>query len=207
MAVSDKAQNAAGPGLRERKKARQRAAILKAGVELFRTRGYEHTTVDDIAHAAEISQPTFYNYFPSKDALLRDFAMTSGARALSAVCEEEGSVEARLRRFFHQLAGHITAEQQLWAAIATSNAYNPVRDPEVLSRPDATTRSMERLLTQGQDRGELTRDFSAIRLGSALEGLMLRACVEWSAGFPAPHDLRDALDEMLDFFMRSARAA
>lgn len=193
------------PGLRERKKARQREVILQAGIELFRTRGYEQVTVDDIARAAEISQPTFYNYFPSKDALLRDFAMTGGRHALEALASEDGSVESRLRGFFHLMAAYMTSEQQLWHAIAISNAYNPVRDPEVLTSPEATTRSMERLLAEGQERGELTRDFSAVRLGSVLEGLMLRACIEWGASFPEPHNLRDAFDEMFDFFLRGAR--
>ena len=194
-----------GPGLRERKKARQREVLLQVGIELFRSRGYEQTTVDDIARAADISQPTFYKYFPSKDALLRDFAMTGGVRALEGLSALGGSVESRLRGFFHLMAAYMTSERQLWHAIAISNAYNPVRDPEILKSPDATTRFMERLLAEGQERGELTRDFSAVRLGSVLEGLMLRACIEWGASFPEPHNLRDAFDEMFEFFLRGAR--
>lgn len=194
------------PGLRERKKARQREVILHAGIELFRTRGYEQTTVDDIARAADISQPTFYKYFPSKDALLRDFAMTGGARALDGLLTAEGSVEVRLRQFFQALATYVMSESALWYAIAISNAYNPVREPEILRSENAATRSMERLLAEGQARGELTRDFSAVRLGSVIEGLMLRACIEWGANFPEPHDLRESVDEMFEFFMRSARA-
>lgn len=203
--MADEHVTEAGPGLRERKKARQREVLLEVGIELFRSRGYEQTTVDDIARAAEISQPTFYKYFPSKDALLRDFAMTGGARALEGLSALGGSVESRLRGFFHLMAAYMTSEQQLWRAIAISNAYNPVRDPEILKSPDATTRFMERLLAEGQERGELTRDFSAVRLGSVLEGLMLRACIEWGASFPEPHNLRDSFDEMFEFFLRGAR--
>jgi AcrR family transcriptional regulator len=193
-------------GLRERKKARQREAILQAGVRLFRERGYEKVTVDDIAHAADISQPTFYKYFPSKDAILREFAMTGATTALDALMTQPGSVEARLRQFFQLLGTYLMSDRELWYAIAISNAYNPVRDPELLRAEDAATRSMERLLKEGQTRGELTRKFSAVRLGSVLEGLMLRACIEWGASFPEPHDLRESLDEMFDFFMRGARA-
>lgn len=197
---------AATVGLRERKKARQREAILQAGIELFRTRGYEQTTVDEIARAADISQPTFYKYFPSKDAILRDFAMTGAAQALDGLLTAEGSVELRLRQFFQALATYVMSERALWYAIAVSNAYNPVRDPEVLRAENAATRSMERLLLEGQQRGELTRDFSAVRLGSVLEGLMLRASVEWGANFPETHDLRVSVDQMFDFFMLAARA-
>jgi AcrR family transcriptional regulator len=59
-------------GLRERKKVRLRQQIVETAVRLFRKQGYENTRVDDIVNILEISQPTFFRYFPSKDAVLRD---------------------------------------------------------------------------------------------------------------------------------------
>jgi AcrR family transcriptional regulator len=61
------------PGLRERKKAKTRLAIQEAAYRLIREQGYDATTVDQIAAAAEISPATFFRYFPTKeDALLQD---------------------------------------------------------------------------------------------------------------------------------------
>jgi AcrR family transcriptional regulator len=60
-------------GLRERKKAKTRAAIQAHALRLFAAQGYDATTVDQIAEAAEVSQSTFFRYFPTKeDVVLHD---------------------------------------------------------------------------------------------------------------------------------------
>lgn len=60
-------------GLRERKKLKTKEAIQREAMRLFEEQGYEETTIDQIAAAAEISPSTFFNYFPSKeDVVLYD---------------------------------------------------------------------------------------------------------------------------------------
>ncbi|OYD67968.1 TetR family transcriptional regulator [Rhodococcus sp. OK302] len=60
-------------GLRERKKAHTRASIQEHALRLFQERGYDATTVQQIIDACEISESTFFRYFPAKaDVVLAD---------------------------------------------------------------------------------------------------------------------------------------
>jgi AcrR family transcriptional regulator len=62
--------NAAATGLRELKKQRTRATLIDAALHLCIEQGYENTTVEQIAAAAEIAPRTFSRYFPSKEAVI-----------------------------------------------------------------------------------------------------------------------------------------
>jgi AcrR family transcriptional regulator len=57
-------------GARERRKRRTHDDLLRAGIDLFLTRGYDKTTVLDIARVAEVSERTFFRYFASKEELV-----------------------------------------------------------------------------------------------------------------------------------------
>jgi AcrR family transcriptional regulator len=57
-------------GLRERKKTRTRLDIVRAATQLFVTRGFDATTMDDIAGAAEVSRSTLFRYFGNKEAIV-----------------------------------------------------------------------------------------------------------------------------------------
>ena len=96
-------------GLRERKKQKTRESIQRAALRLFEKQGYEATTIEQIAAAAEISPSTFFNYFPTKeDAVLFDaydpVAMNVSLRemiqGLAAAFERDERMLLARARFF-----------------------------------------------------------------------------------------------------------
>ncbi|HEY3005645.1 MAG TPA: TetR family transcriptional regulator [Kribbellaceae bacterium] len=98
-------------GLRERKKARTRAAIQEHALRLFREQGYANTTVDQIAAAAEVSPATFFRYFPTKeDAALYDALDPVMIDLFRAQPAELGPTEA-LRRTLRESMTALTPEQ------------------------------------------------------------------------------------------------
>ncbi|TXS29554.1 TetR family transcriptional regulator [Streptomyces sp. ms191] len=84
-------------GLRERKKQRTRDALLRVALELFTTKGYEHTTVDEITEAVEVSQRTFFRYFASKEEVafaVQQMVEERFVRALAERPADEGPLDA-----------------------------------------------------------------------------------------------------------------
>ncbi|MEV4279022.1 TetR family transcriptional regulator [Actinoplanes xinjiangensis] len=85
-------------GLRERKKAKTRAALREHAMRLIEEQGFAATTVEQIAEAAEVSPSTFFRYFPTKeDAVLVDDVDAVLVEAIRAQPAGMAPIEAILR--------------------------------------------------------------------------------------------------------------
>jgi AcrR family transcriptional regulator len=99
-------------GLRERKKAKTRAAIRREAMRLFREQGSDETTVEEIAEAAEVSPSTFFRYYPTKeDVVLQDEFDEPLIEAFRAQPPELTPLRA-MRVALRQVFGSLTAEQR-----------------------------------------------------------------------------------------------
>ncbi|MEV0201033.1 TetR family transcriptional regulator [Nonomuraea sp. NPDC050691] len=117
-----------GGGLRERKKARTREAILREAFRLFRERGYAATTTEQIAEAAEVSPATFFRYFPAKEDLVTLDRFPPLMEALAA--EPPGAPVTVLRRAFRTAFASLTAEE---IAVGHAREVFAVTVPELVA--------------------------------------------------------------------------
>lgn len=102
-----------GISLRERKKRERRRRIEEAAVALFDANGFEGTTIDDIASAADIAPRTFFSYFSTKeDVVLADYSARL-ARIIGQLRESppEEPVWSALRDAFSVVASDYEAER------------------------------------------------------------------------------------------------
>ena len=195
-------------GLRERKKARLRQQIIETAIRLFRKQGYEKTRVDDIVKILEISQPTFFRYFPSKDAVLRDVGQR-GFECIAERLKSELSTKAttgeRLRRLYHSLACEAEADRPLWQAVVLSGAMDAVRSPEVRGAECIVAELLREILAQGQKKGEITDAFPVVHLAEFMEALYLTVVRQWTVDLTGPHKLTERVDSAVEFFLRGVK--
>jgi len=196
------------PGLRERKKARLRQQIIDTAIRLFRKQGYEKTRVDDIVQILEISQPTFFRYFPSKDAVLRDVG-ERGFECMAERLKSELSTKAktahRLRRLYHSMACEAETDRPLWQAVVLSGAMDAVRSPELRGAECIVAGLLREILSQGQQRGEITNAFPVVHLAEFMEGLYHTVVRQWTVDLTGPHKLTERVDSAVEFFLRGVQ--
>jgi AcrR family transcriptional regulator len=174
-------------GLREEKKTAQRRAILGAAIALFRRRGYEQTRVQDIIERLRISEATFFNYFPAKDALLREFALEqldlSMAAVRNALAQHDRTVPDRFRDLMRMWAREWGTDREFYAIVATRS--------RMLSGPQGALREKslrlydlyEELFAEGQRRGEIRTDQMPLHLAEMLEGIVTIISGNWLVGW------------------------
>ena len=169
-------------GLRERKKARTRAAIREHALRLFREYGYQRTTVEKIAEAAEVSPSTFFRYFPTKeDIVLQDDMDTRMIEALErqpAGLSPLGAVRAATREMF---ASYTQADLDLLAE-TTALTMNV---PEVRARAmDEFARTITVIGEALAKRAGRPADDLAVRAAAgAIIGVIMSITMPWE-GWP-----------------------
>ena len=182
----------ARPGLRERKKARTRAAIREHALRLFREQGYDNTTVEQIAEAAEVSPSTFFRYFPTKeDVVLQDDLDLLWMDVFRAQPAGLGPIAAMRAAMSSALTSLGAAElTQLREAMDLAVAVPAVR-ARMLEELARTMRIIAEAVAEHS--GRPTVDFEVQTLAGAVVGVAMAAWFD----HPDPEDFMGRFDRGL----------
>lgn len=126
-------------GLRDRKRQRTRQALISAAMRLFQEKGYEQTTVAEIAASAEVSTKTFFNHFASKDEVLFPHLSARIDDAVAVIEQRqpaENISDVLLKAMEHMLADAV--REELDGGLAS------VRLPMIISVPSVQAATLHR---------------------------------------------------------------
>jgi AcrR family transcriptional regulator len=203
--------------LRERKKLATRRTLRRVAFDLVAERGFAHVTVEDIAEAADVSPRTFFNYFPSKEAVLfgvdpervaalreRAARAAPGGTALEALRAVMGEEARRVADELGELGGNPADWLRRMKEVRTDAHLRAARAAQMAMLERAVAEGLAERLGTDPDRDPYPALLAAVAAG------LLRASIHhWGAsGGSVPLDrlvelgfraLADGLPENCDF--------
>ncbi len=183
-------------GLREEKKQEQRHAILDTAVALFQQRGFHETRVRDVTARLRISDGTFFNYFPTKEAVL-DAAAVALLDRVTVLLHHDATgddrpVADRLQEVVAAFATSFAGDPDFAALLARHTQFFLARWSEQQWQERAY-QPLTLLFEDGQRSGEVRPDVPASQLAELYIGATLTTISNWLAGSPGDEPLHQRL--------------
>jgi AcrR family transcriptional regulator len=142
---------------RERKKQETRQRLLRSAWRLFREKGYDDTTVEEITEAADVGKGTFFNYFATKESIVDEIALWRidlvGNEVLGAD-DVPASAVARVKLLMTTMADELAPRHDLTYHMVLARIRPPIRR-ESAHRIGSL---IQELVVQGQANGEIRDD-------------------------------------------------
>lgn len=177
--------------LRARKKAATESALNEAALSLFVEKGYDHTTIEEIVHEADVSRRTFFRYFGSKEEVIFKDARAD-LETLRRLVQERPPGERDLLALKHAVVGFVKyleardAPVLMFVNVIANSPSLSARGAELQGR--WTTSLAEALAERAGDRLDIKR-----RLLAALGMAAIAAGVAMWGNGESP-DLSDAVE-------------
>ena len=173
--MAEKKPREAAEGRRERKRRQTRERIQQAAMTLFLERGFEETTVEDIAEAADVSKRSFFDYFPSKEDVVFAWQDTFAQHLMNAIAmrpPEEPAVSVVRHALIDTVVA--AADQR---ALAIGDLIN--RTPALKARDQLKYAKLEQKLSEALEaRARSKEERDRMRLLAAVVIGMLRIGAE-----------------------------
>jgi AcrR family transcriptional regulator len=167
------------PGLRLRKRQQTRERLTRVAMALFLERGFEATTLDDIAAAADISRRSFFHYFASKEDVVFAWQEESTAALIAAVATRPAN-ESMLAAAENATSAMV---RQLNPGEAIAMAQLKRDNPALQARDQVKYEKLERTLAEalGKRAGHKTEKLQARLVAMIATGAMRIGGELWAA--------------------------
>jgi AcrR family transcriptional regulator len=171
-------------GLRERKKLKTREAIQRTAMRLFEKQGYEETTIEEIAAAAEISPSTFFNYFPTKEDVVLFDAFDPMAIQMFRDLPRDEPLNVGLQKVLEALSAAFERDEHI--ILARGRLFLEV--PELRARVWDEVERMQELIVEvlAERTGRRPNDFELRVTARIVIGALFEASMEWMRGKGRP---------------------
>ena len=197
-------------GLRERKKQQMRQRLYESALDLFRQRGFDEARVIDVVEAADVSEATFYNYFPTKDAVLHAAAAEVKElyrEVLSALVArgEEPALE-RVKELVRLIGEAFIADRELTSSLLgrTPLFFGSTGDDADLDRHNYAL--LAELFSQGQAAGEVEPSLDPLQLAEILTAVFMLTITNWVTNWwGGNHHLEPRLMTAVDIVLNGCR--
>lgn len=187
-------------GLRERKKAMARLALEDAALELFTSKGFDHTTVDEIADACNVSRRTFFRYFASKEDIFSGGKDTHDSEMFDLIASrpaDEPALES-LRATLLALAADLSTDRsRVVAKVRIINETPSLRSAGLEHEQGSIDQIVEALARRSETPVDEEASFHLRLVTQAAIGALRAAIDRWVA-HGAQEDLGDVALEALD---------
>jgi AcrR family transcriptional regulator len=157
-----------------------RAAVLRAAIDLFNRKGYDATSIGDVAEELGVTKSAVYHHVPSKEHLLSealDEALTGLEAAVSAAASADGSAYERLRGVVrHSVEGLV--DHQPAVTLLRRVHGNSETEKAALARRRRIDARLAELVSRASGEGALRADLDPELVSRLLFG-MVNSLVEW----------------------------
>ena len=171
--------------LREKKKLAVKQAFFNAAMVLFREKGFENTSVDEIAERAGFSRATYFNHFGTKQGVLRFYGQRLQQKLDASFGESDPSIAPldRIRDLLFAMAREADAHAEDLKLVYLHSQY----DMEYLAQPTAARvrvfEMLEQLVSEAQDKREVRSDLKARELAYHILAVYQGAVLASIAGY------------------------
>lgn len=194
------------PGRRERQKAAMRQRLYESAMSLFAEKGYNDTSIDDIAEKADVARATVFNYFKRKDEFLDEWTARR-QESLREAITRQGSRHASAPEQLRQAMKVLAAVNEEEFRIAHTLVPAWVQAGRPITEEPYTAVIFADIIAGGIARGEVRQNVNSELVGNVLRDLYLGTLYRWIDGQAGrPFSLRGHLLTLVDLLLEGLAA-